>query len=191
MHVIIWMLRVCFNHFNFDRINITAINANEWKNILTDYNKIKVLRYFLNYQYGTYRISFDYQISIARKLGHQTGKSLSSVELFMKEFYGIASRISDFNELFIQYCHENLKNNKKSKSIKIKDLFLKDILDIFHKIGNRNKEFYIDLNTLSSIKSSIRKIKDQEFLSSDIQKSFIKLLTSKSVSYTHLTLPTT
>ena len=81
--------------------------------------------------------------------------------------------------MFIQYCHENLKNNKKSKSIKTKDLFLKDILDIFHKIGNRNKEFYIDLNTLSSIKSSIRKIKDQEFLSSDIQKSFIKLLTSK------------
>ena len=52
-------------------------------------------------------------------------------------------------------------------------------MDIFHKIGNRNKEFYIDLNTLSSIKSSIRKIKDQEFLGSDIQKSFIKLLTSK------------
>ena len=97
----------------------------------------------------------------------------------MKDFYGIASRISDFNELFIQYCHENLKNNKKSKSIKTKNLFLKDILDIFHKIGNRNKDFCIDLNTLSSIKSSIRKIKDQEFLSSDIQKSFIKLLTSK------------
>ena len=27
----------------------------------------------------------------------------------------------------------------KSKSIKTKNLFLKDILDIFHKIGNRNK----------------------------------------------------
>ena len=179
MHVIIWMLGVCFNNFNFDRINIPAINTNEWKNTLTDYNKIKVLRYFLNYKYGTNRISFDYQISIARKLGHQNRKSLSSVELFMKDFYGIASRISDFNELFIQYCHENFKNNKKSKSIKTKNLFLKDILDIFHKIGNRNKEFYIDLNTLSSIKSSIRKIKDQEFLGSDIQKSFIKLLTSK------------
>ena len=97
----------------------------------------------------------------------------------MKDFYGIASRISDFNELFIQYCHESFKNSKKSKSIKTKNLFLKDILDIFHKIGNRNKDFCIDLNTLSSIKSSIRKIKDQEFLSSDIQKSFIKLLTSK------------
>ena len=179
IHVVIWMLKVCFKHNNFNQINTSAINANDWKNILTDYNKIKVLRYFLNYEYGTNRINFDYQISIARKLGHQNRKSLSSVEFFMKDFYGIASRISDFNELFIQYCHENFQNSKQHKSIKTKNLSLKDILDIFHKTGNRNKEFYIDLNILSSIKSSISKINDQEFLSSNIQKSFIRLLTSK------------
>jgi len=179
IHVVIWMLKVCFKRNNFNQTNISAIKANDWKNILTDYNKIKVLRYFLNYEYGTNRINFDYQISIARKLGHQNKKSLSGVELFMKDFYGIASRISDFNELFIQYCHENFKSNKQHKSIKTKNLSSKDILDIFHKIGNRNKEFYMDLNTLSLIKSSIKKIRDQEFLSSNIQKSFIKLLTSK------------
>ena len=81
IHVVIWMLKVCFRRNNFNQPNISAIKANDWKNILTDYNKIKVLRYFLNYEHGTNRISFDYQISIARKLGHQNKKSLSGVEL--------------------------------------------------------------------------------------------------------------
>ena len=80
----------------------------ELSSINQSYAHMKVLRYFINLESGTNRISFENQLLLSKKSRLKTSKKSSAVEKFMRTFFLHASNLSDFNEFVFQAYEDQL-----------------------------------------------------------------------------------
>ena len=96
----------------------------EWAELIECRSHLWRMRFALHMEAGRSenRLLFDYQTDVAKRLGYgEDGKA--SVEKMMKEFFRIVRRVSELNEMLLQYFKQDILNLKIQKQTKINDDF--------------------------------------------------------------------
>ena len=191
-HTSMWILQHCFNLNSYDEILNSKEFGLEMKSVLESYNFIKTLRFASNILSSKNRLSFESQIEISKSAGLGKSNGKASVEKMMKDFYGHASNLSNFNNFVFETFKE--KNSfaitkkygdfyLKGRKIGIKDHEISKnknlIFGIFVAIGKNKKIDDIDTSTMTLLKENIHLIdkgfKDDGFIASQ----FLDILRSK------------
>ena len=104
----LWILQQCFNLNSYTQIKKSKEFSIEIVSAINSYNFIKAMRFASNILSNNNRLSFESQLEISKsaKLNKNTGKE--SVEKMMKDFYGHASNLSNFNNLVFETFKEKL-----------------------------------------------------------------------------------
>ena len=189
----LWILEHCFEIKKLeDCIKNRLFNKTEIENVKKSYGHIKSLRYILNLNGNSNRISFENQLLLAKKSKLRSSKKASAVEKFMRTFFLHASNLSDFNELVFQAYEDHLAILKRPYS---KDFYIfKDrlgisdqidlvrkpefILESFIKVGKLKKINGLDFKSIRKIQSALAKINPNYFLSHQAGNQFIEILKS-------------
>jgi len=189
----LWVLEHCFEIEKLeDCIKIKLFKKIEIKNVKKSYDHIKSLRYILNLNNHSNRISFENQLLLAKKSKLKSSKKSSAVEKFMRTFFLHASNLSDFNELVFQAYEDQLTILKRSYS---RDFYIfKDrlgisdrinlvkkpefILESLKKVGELKKINGLDFKSIKKIKSALSQIDPNYFLSPQAGNQFIDILKS-------------
>ncbi len=189
----LWVLEHCFEIEKLeDCIKIKLFKKIEIKNVKKSYDHIKSLRYILNLNNHSNRISFENQLLLAKKSKLKSSKKSSAVEKFMRTFFLHASNLSDFNELVFQAYEDQLTILKRSYS---RDFYIfKDrlgisdrinlvkkpefILESLKKVGKLKKINGLDFKSIKKIKSALSQIDPNYFLSPQAGNQFIDILKS-------------
>ena len=186
------ILQQCFNLNSYTQIKKSKEFSLEIRSAINSYNFIKAMRFASNILSNNNRLSFESQLEISKsaKLNKNTGKE--SVEKMMKDFYGHASNLSNFNNLVFETFKE-----KNSFAIKKRfgDFYLKAnkigirnsdisknkhlIFGIFIAIGSNKKVNAIETSTMALLKKNIYVI-DSNFKKDGFYASqFLEILRSK------------
>ena len=105
----LWILEHCFELKKLqDCKSAKLFSTKEITNINQSYAHIKTLRFFLNLQSSSNRISFENQLVLAKKAKLTSSKKSSAVEKFMRIYYLHASNLSEYNELVCQAYDDQL-----------------------------------------------------------------------------------
>ena len=189
----LWVLEHCFEVEKLeDCIKIKLFKKIEIENVKKSYDHIKSLRYILNLNNHSNRISFENQLLLAKKSKLKSSKKSSAVEKFMRTFFLHASNLSDFNELVFQAYEDQLTIFKKSYSgdfYVFKDrLGISDrinlvkkpefILESLIKVGKLKKINGLDFKSIKKIQSALTQIDPNYFLSPQAGNQFIEILKS-------------
>ena len=188
----LWILQQCFNLNSYTQIKKSKEFSIEIVSAINSYNFIKAMRFASNILSNNNRLSFESQLEISKsaKLNKNTGKE--SVEKMMKDFYGHASNLSNFNNLVFETFKE--KNSfaikkrfgdfyLKANKIGIKSSNISEnkhlIFGIFIAIGSNKKVNAIDTSTMALLKKNIHII-DSDFKKNGFYASqFLEILRSK------------
>ena len=188
----LWILQQCFNLNNYTQIKKSKEFSLEIESAINSYNFIKAMRFASNILSANNRLSFESQLEISKsaKLNKNSGKE--SVEKMMKDFYGHASNLSNFNNLVFETFKE--KNSfaikkrfgdfyLKANKIGIKSSNISEnkhlIFGIFIAIGSNKKVNAIDTSTMALLKKNIYVI-DSNFKKDGFYASqFLEILRSK------------
>ena len=188
----LWILQHCFDLNSYSQIKKSKEFSLEIESAVNSYNFIKALRFASNILSANNRLSFESQLEISKfaKLNKNPGKE--SVEKMMKDFYGHASNLSNFNSLIFETFKEK---NSFAISKKFGDFYLKAnkigirnldisknkhlIFGIFIAIGSNKKVNAIDTSTMALLKKNIQLI-DNDFKKDSFYASqFLEILRSK------------
>ena len=167
-------------------------STKEITNINQSYAHIKTLRFFLNLQSSSNRISFENQLLLAKKSKLRASKKSSAVEKFMRIFFLHASNLSDFNELVFQAYDDQLALLKRpyTKNYYIfkdrmgiadsVDLIKRPelILDSLIQVGKLKKINGLDFKSIKKIQESLPKINPNYFLLPEAGGQFLQILRS-------------
>ena len=105
----LWILEHCFEMKKLqDCTTLKLFSKKEIASINESYAHIKALRFFLNVESSSNRISFENQLLLAKKSKLVSSKKSSAVEKFMRIFFLHAANLSDFNELVFQAYDDQL-----------------------------------------------------------------------------------
>ncbi len=188
-----WILEHCFEIEKLeDCIRTKLFNKKEIENVKRSYSHIKSLRFILNLNGNSNRISFENQLLLAKKSKLESSKQSSAVEKFMRAFFLHASNLSDFNELVFQAYEDQLTILKRPYS---RDFYVfKDrlgisdridlvdkpefILESLIKVGKLKKINGLDFKSIKKIQSALTKINPNYFLSPQAGNQFIEILKS-------------
>ncbi|MBA4692185.1 MAG: [protein-PII] uridylyltransferase [SAR86 cluster bacterium] len=189
----LWILEHCFEIYKLeDCVKTKLFKKVEIAGVKKSYSYIKFLRYILNLNSKSNRISFENQLLLAKKSKLKSSKKSSAVEKFMRAFFLHASNLSDFNEFVFQAYEDQLSIFKKTYSTHyyiFKDrLGISDridlvknpefILESFIKVGKLKKINGLDFKSIKKIQSSLLKIDPKYFLSPQAGQQFIEILKS-------------
>ncbi len=189
----LWILEHCFEiHQLQDCVTAKLFSKKEIENINQSYAHIKTLRFFINLESSSNRISFENQLLLAKKSKLKASKKSSAVEKFMRIFFLHASNLSDFNELVFQAYDDQLTLLKRpyTKNYYIfKDrLGIADsidltkrpqlILDSLIQIGKLKKLNGLDFRSIKKIQGSLPKIDPNYFLLPTAGGQFLQILKS-------------
>ena len=189
----LWVLEHCFEIEKLeDCIKIKLFKKIEIENVKKSYDHIKSLRYILNLNDRSNRISFENQLLLAKKSKLKSSKKSSAVEKFMRTFFLHASNLSDFNELVFQAYEDQLTIFKRSYSgdfYVFKDrLGISDrinlvkkpefILESLIKVGKLKKINGLDFKSIKKIQLALSQIDPNYFLSPKAGNQFIEILKS-------------
>ena len=102
----LWILQQCFNLNSYTQIKKSKEFSLEIESAINSYNFIKAMRFASNILSNNNRLSFESQLEISKsaKLNKKTGKV--SVEKMLKDFYGHASNLSNFNDMVFETFQE-------------------------------------------------------------------------------------
>ena len=189
----LWILEHCFEIEKLeDCIRTKLFKKTEIENVKRSYGHIKSLRFILNLNGNSNRISFENQLLLAKKSKLKSSKKSSAVEKFMRAFFLHASNLSDFNELVFQAYEDQLTMLKRPYS---RDFYVfKDrlgisdridlvdkpefILESLTKVGKLKKINGLDFKSIKKIQSALTKINPNYFLSPQAGNQFIEILKS-------------
>lgn len=96
----------------------------EWAELIECRSHLWRMRFALHMESGRSenRLLFDYQTDVAKRLGYgDEGKA--SVEKMMKDFFRIVRRISELNEMLLQYFKQDILQLKVKSTIPVNDDF--------------------------------------------------------------------
>jgi len=191
----LWILEHCFKLNKLqDSATAKLFSKKEISNINQSYAHMKALRFFINIESGTNRISFENQLLLAKKSKLKASKKSSAVEKFMRAFFLHASNLSDFNEFVFQAYDDQLTLLKRpyTKNYYIfkdrigiaesVDLIKKPelILDSLIQVGKLKRINGLDFKTIKKIKLSLPKIDPKYFLLPEAGAQFIQILRSST-----------
>ena len=189
----LWILEHCFEIEKLeDCIRTKLFKKTEIENVKRSYGHIKSLRFILNLNGNSNRISFENQLLLAKKSKLKSSKKSSAVEKFMRAFFLHASNLSDFNELVFQAYEDQLTILKRPYS---RDFYVfKDrlgisdridlvdkpefILESLIKVGKLKKINGLDFKSIKKIQSALTKINPNYFLTPKAGNQFIEILKS-------------
>ena len=189
----LWILEHCFELKKLqDCKSAKLFSTKEITNINQSYAHIKTLRFFLNLQSSSNRISFENQLLLAKKSKLRASKKSSAVEKFMRIFFLHASNLSDFNELVFQAYDDQLALLKRpyTKNYYIfkdrmgiadsVDLIKRPelILDSLIQVGKLKKINGLDFKSIKKIQESLPKINPNYFLLPEAGGQFLQILRS-------------
>ena len=189
----LWILEYCFELKTLQECATEKLfSKKEIASINQSYAHIKTLRFFLNMQSNTNRISFENQLLLAKKSGLKASKKSSAVEKFMRAFFLHASNLSDFNELVFHAYDDQLTLLKKpylKNYYVFKDrLGIADsvdlakrpelILDSLIQVGKLKKINRLDFKSIKKIQESLTKIDSNYFLLPKAGAQFLQILRS-------------
>lgn len=69
------------------------------------------------------RLSFDYQIKLAKVFGYEDKEHSLAIEQFMKDYFKVIKRNRELNELLMQWFEETITHQQKQKIIPLDDEF--------------------------------------------------------------------
>ena len=99
----LWILEHCFEVKSLmDCSKLNLFSKKYLNSINESYCHIKCLRFLLNLNANSNRISFENQLLLAKKSKLKDSKKSSAVENFMRIFFLHAANLSDFNEMVFQ-----------------------------------------------------------------------------------------
>ena len=189
----LWILEYCFELKTLQNCATAKLfSKKEIASINQSYAHIKTLRFFLNLQSNTNRISFENQLLLAKKSKLNSSKKSSAVEKFMRTFFLHASNLSDFNELVFQAYDDQLSLLKRpfTKNYYIfkdrmgitdsVDLVKRPelILDSLIQVGKLKKINGLDFKSIKKIQESLPKINSNYFLLPETGAQFLQILRS-------------
>ncbi|MDB2628939.1 [protein-PII] uridylyltransferase [Gammaproteobacteria bacterium] len=188
-----WILEHCFEIKKLqDCVTAKMFSKKEIASINESYAHIKTLRFFINLESSTNRISFENQLLLAKKAKLKASKKSSAVEKFMRTFFLHASNLSDFNELVFQAYDDQLTLLKRPYT---KNYYIfKDrlgiaesidlpnrpelILDSLIQVGKLTKINGLDFKSIRKIQGSLPKIDPKYFLLPAAGAQFLQILKS-------------
>ena len=188
-----WILEHCFEIKKLqDCVTAKMFSKKEIASINESYAHIKTLRFFINLESSTNRISFENQLLLAKKAKLKASKKSSAVEKFMRKFFLHASNLSDFNELVFQAYDDQLTILKRPYT---KNYYIfKDrlgiaesidlpnrpelILDSLIQVGKLTKINGLDFKSIRKIQRSLPKIDPKYFLLPAAGAQFLQILKS-------------
>ena len=186
----LWILQHCFG---FDDL-MSNEYSNKFKNDISDviesYNFIKALRFASNVFTKKNRLNFEAQLDISRIAKLKNTNTNKSVEMMMKKFYEMASRLTQFNELVFETYREKdlrIKNytdgmyRLNNKIGILSEEFTDDsiIFQIFIEVGKNKSITGIDTKTMYLLKKNLNLIDHRFRKNKDRAKQFLEILKSK------------
>jgi len=191
----LWILEHCFKLKKIqDCVTAELFSKKEITNINQSYAHMKAIRFFINLESDTNRISFENQLLLAKKSKLKASKKSSAVEKFMRTFFLHASKLSDFNEFVFQAYDDQLTLLKRpytknyytfkdrigiAESV---DLIKKPelILDSLIQVGKLKRINGLDFKTIKKIQESLPKIDPKYFLLPKAGAQFLQILRSST-----------
>ena len=192
----LWILEHCFEIRKLqDSVTAKLFTKKEIASINQSYAHMKALRFFLNLESSSNRISFENQLLLAKRSKLKASKKSSAVERFMRTFFLHASNLSDFNEFVFQAYDDQLTSIIKRSYTKNYYIF-KDrigiaesidlvkrpelILDSFIQVGKLKRINGLDFKTIKKIKGSLPKIDSKYFSLPEAGAQFLEILRSST-----------
>ena len=191
----LWILEHCFEIRNLrDCVTEKIFTKKEIISINQSYAYMKTLRFFLNLESDSNRISFENQLLLAKKSKLKASKKSSAVEKFMRAFFLHASTLSDFNEFVFQAYDDQLTLLKRpyTKNYYIFkdrigiaeniDLIKRPelILDSFIQVGKLKRINGLDFKSIKKIQQSLPEIDSKYFLLPEVGAQFLRILKSST-----------
>ncbi len=191
----LWILEHCFKLKKLqDCTTAKLFSKKEVSSIYQSYAHMQALRYFINLESSTNRISFENQLLLSKKSRLKASKKSSAVEKFMRTFFLHASTLSDFNEFVFQAYDDQLNILKRPYT---KNYYIfKDrigiaenvdlvknpelILDSFIQVGKLKRINGLDFKTIKKIQESLPKIDPKYFLLPEAGTQFLQILRSST-----------
>ena len=191
----LWILEHCFKLKKLqDCTTAKLFSKKEVSSIYQSYAHMQALRYFINLESGTNRISFENQLLLSKKSKLKASKKSSAVEKFMRTFFLHASTLSDFNEFVFQAYDDQLNILKRPYT---KNYYIfKDrigiaenvnlaknpelILDSLIQVGKLKRINGLDFKTIKKIQESLPKIDPKYFLLPEAGTQFLQILRSST-----------
>ena len=191
----LWILEHCFDVKNLmDCSKLNLFSGKYLHSINESYCHIKCLRFLLNLNANSNRISFENQLLLAKKSKLKDSKKSSAVENFMRIFFLHAANLSDFNEMVFQAYEDQgiiLKRPYANNFYIFRDrigiqssvdLCAKPelVLEGFLQIGRLKNINGFDFESMKKIRESVSTIDPKFFLSQEAGNQFINILKSQS-----------
>jgi len=191
----LWILEHCFNLKKLQDCSTAKLfSKKEVSSIYQSYAHMQALRYFINLESGTNRISFENQLLLSKKSKLRASKKSSAVEKFMRTFFLHASNLSDFNEFVFQAYDDQLNILKRPYT---KNYYIfKDrigiaenvdlvknpelILDSLIQVGKLKRINGLDFKTIKKIQELLPKIDPKYFLLPEAGAQFLQILRSST-----------
>ncbi len=133
---------VAKQHFNVwdgrELVEHGYFTEQEWAELIECRSHLWRIRFALHLVSGRSenRLLFDYQADVAEKLGYGSGKA--SVEKMMKEFFRVVRRVSELNNMLLQYFTQDILDLKVKNTCIIDENF--ELLDGL--IAARNEQVF-------------------------------------------------
>ena len=191
----LWVLEHCFEVKSLmDCSKLNLFNKKYLNSINESYCHIKCLRFLLNLNANSNRISFENQLLLAKKSKLKDSKKSSAVENFMRIFFLHAANLSDFNEMVFQAYEDQGITLKRPYTnnfyifrdrIGIQrrvDLCTKPelVLEGFLQIGRLKNINGFDFESMKKIREAVPTIDPNFFLSQEAGNQFIDILKSQT-----------
>lgn len=123
-----WVAKQHFNVWNGrELVEHGYFTESEWAELIECRSHLWRIRFALHMVSGRSenRLLFDYQTDVAEKLGYGEGKP--AVEKMMKAFFRIVRRVSELNEMLLQYFTQDILDLKVKQACIVSDDF--ELLD--------------------------------------------------------------
>ncbi|MDA9069120.1 [protein-PII] uridylyltransferase, partial [Gammaproteobacteria bacterium] len=191
----LWILEHCFEVKSLmDCAKLNLFNRQYLEGINHSYCHIKCLRFLLNLNASSNRISFENQLLLAKKSKLKDSKKSSAVENFMRIFFLHAANLSDFNEMVFQAYEDQgitLKRPYTNNFYIFRDRIgiqghvdlcanPELVLEGFLQIGRLKTINGFDFESMKKIREAALKIDPKFFLSQAAGNQFIEILKSQS-----------
>lgn len=123
------LLSISKRHFNVkklaDGISYGFITDKEYEELMFCQHFLWKVRFALHMLAGKpeERLSFDYQVKLAKVFGYKDKPHSLAIEQFMKDYFKVIKRNRELNEMLLQWFDETIVHHQKQKIIRLDNDF--------------------------------------------------------------------